>query len=69
MSKVIMIKSSQDLRVLLDLADNPRRDVATDTSYSGLAVVVPDILHERYLRYQSLDSPPPIEPEKKEKKK
>lgn len=69
MSQVIMIKDNSELRILLDLADDPRRDVATDSSYTGLAVVVPDVLHERYLKYLSLDSSSPEVQGKKEKKK
>ena len=67
MSQVILINSSHQLRILLDLADN-RRDVAMTTSYTGMAVVVPDELYERYQTYQSLDSSPPVVPKKKEKK-
>lgn len=55
-------------RTLLDLADHPR-DVDTSTEHSRLSIVVPDYLYERYQKYQSLDSPPPVVPGKKEKKK
>lgn len=68
MKKVIKITDNSQLRVLLDLADS-KRDVAIDTSYETLAVVVPEELYDRYEKYQSLDSPSPKEPEKKEKKK
>ena len=66
MSTVVHISAQEELRILLDLADHSR-DVATTTDYTGLAVVVPDDLYERYLTYQSLDSSPPVEPKKKEK--
>ena len=64
MSTVVHYDSAWTLRVLLDLADNPK-DVKTTTDFHS-AVVVPDELYERYLTYQSLDSSSPIEPEKKE---
>jgi hypothetical protein len=67
MSVVVPISSTEQLRILLDLADRPK-DVATDSSYTGMAVVIPDELHERYLTYLSLDSSSPKEPKKKEKK-
>jgi hypothetical protein len=54
-------------RTLLDLADHPR-DVDTTTEHSRLSIVVPDYLYERYQKYQSLDSQPPVVPGKKEKK-
>jgi hypothetical protein len=64
MSTVVHYDSAWTLRVLLDLADNPK-DVKTTTDFDS-SVVVPDELYERYLTYQSLDSSSPIEPEKKE---
>lgn len=67
MGTVVHYQDVQVLRVLLDLADNPR-DVKTTTEFEGPAVVVPDELYERYLTYQSLDSSSPKEPKKKEKK-
>ena len=66
MTTVVHYDSAWTLRVLLDLADNPK-DVKTTTDFDGPAVVVPDELYERYLTYQSLDSSSPIEPKKKEK--
>jgi hypothetical protein len=59
---------SQTLRVLLDLADNVA-DVATTTDYPTLAVIVPDDLYQRYLRYQAIDSSPPVVPKKSGAKK
>jgi len=53
------------VRVLLDLADNPN-DVATTTDFDKLAVIIPDELLERYEQYLSLqESSPPREPKKK----
>lgn len=63
------IESNDEIRVLLDLADNPRHDVATTTETGRLAVIVPDYLHERYKRYRSLESSSPIEPKKSGSKK
>lgn len=57
------------IRVLLDLADNPRHDVKTTTETGRLAVVIPDYLYERYKQYQSLESSSPIEPKKSGSKK
>ena len=65
MSTVVHYQDAGILRILLDLADNPK-DVKTTTDFEGPAVVVPDELYERYLTYQSLDSSPPKEPKKKE---
>jgi hypothetical protein len=67
MSTVIHYQDAGVLRILLDLADNPR-DVKITTEFEGPAVVVPDELYERYVMYQSLDSSSPKEPKKKEKK-
>ena len=55
--------SNDEIRVLLDLADNPRHDVKTTTETGRLAVVIPDYLYGRFQRYQSLESSSPIEPE------
>jgi len=68
MTQVIEYQDSFTLRILLDLADNPRHDVRTTTDFEKTAVVVPDELYQRYLTYQSLLSSSPIEPEKKESK-
>ena len=65
MSTVVHYQEAGILRILLDLADNPK-DVKTTTDFEGPAVVVPDDLYERYLTYQSLDSSSPKEPKKKE---
>lgn len=65
MSQVVLNVSSDQLRVLLDLADN-RKDVRTTTDYGTLAVVVPDELFERYEKYQNLsESSSPEEPRKR----
>jgi hypothetical protein len=65
MSKVVMIESADTLKILLDLADNPK-DVRTTTDYSTLAVVIPDELHERFEQYQNLsESSSPKEPKKR----
>ena len=45
-----------DVRVLLDLADNPRHDVKTTTETGNTAVIIPDYLYERFLAYKSLES-------------
>lgn len=65
MSVVVHYDSNWTLKVLIDLADNPK-DVKITTAFDGSAVVIPDELYERYLTYQSLDSSSPIEPEKME---
>jgi hypothetical protein len=65
-STVVHYQDAGVLRILLDLADNPK-DVKTTTDFEGPAVVVPDELYERYVMYQSLDSSSPKEPKKKEK--
>ena len=51
-----------ELRVLLDLADDPRHDVATTTDTEGFGVVIPEKLFERLQQYKSLS---PKEPRKK----
>jgi hypothetical protein len=57
-----------DWRILLDLADDPRHDVATTTDTPQLGVVIPEELYRRLLTYKSLsDSSSPKEPKKKEK--
>ena len=65
MSTVVHYQDAGILRILLDLADNPK-DVKTTTDFEGPAVVVPDELYQLYLTYQSLDSSSPKEPKKKE---
>lgn len=57
------------VRVLLDLAEDPRHDVATTTNYAKLAVVVPDYLYERWEKYLSLEASPPEVPKKSGSKK
>ena len=56
--------SNDEIRILLDLADDPRHHVKTTTETGRLAVVIPDYLYDRFLKYQSLESSPPIEPKK-----
>ena len=56
--------SNDEIRILLDLADSPRYDVKTTTETGRRAVVIPDYLYDRFLRYQSLESSPPTEPKK-----
>ena len=65
---LLEIASNDEIRVLLDLADDPRHDVATTTETGRLAVIVPDYLHERYKRYRSLESSSPREPKNGSKK-
>ena len=65
---VIHFQDNSTLRILLDLADDPRHDVRTTTEYGTPAVVVPDELYQRYQTYLSLDSSPPKVREKKESK-
>jgi hypothetical protein len=68
MSQVVFVDSPDTLRVLLDLAENPRHDVKTTTDYERLAVVVPDELYERFQQYQNLsESSSPEEPKKRGK--
>lgn len=65
---MIYVPRPGELRVLLDLADDPRHDVATTTDVSG-GVVIPEALYERLLTYNALsESSPPVVPKKKEKK-
>jgi len=56
--------SNDEIRILLDLADNPRHDVKTTTETGRMAVVIPDYLYERFQQYQSLEASPPKEPKK-----
>lgn len=51
-----------DVKILLDLADDPKRDVQTTTMTPRLAVVIPEELYERLLKYKGL------KPTKREKK-
>lgn len=53
-----------EIRLLLDLADDPRHDVQSTMETGRLAVVIPDYLYQRYQQYQSLESSPPVEPKK-----
>lgn len=58
-----------DLRILLDLADDPRRDVKTTTDTPYMGVVISEELHQRLLTYKSLsESSPPKEPKKRSAK-
>lgn len=61
--------SNDDIRILLDLADNPRHDVKATTETGRMAVVIPDYLYDRFLQYQSLKSSSPKEPKKSGSKK
>lgn len=56
-------ESWDEVRILLDLADN-RRDVQTTTVTPRTAVVIPEELYQRFLTYKSLHSSPPREPKK-----
>lgn len=47
-----------DVKILLDLADDPKRDVATTTVTPRTAVIIPDDLYERFLKYKSLQETP-----------
>jgi hypothetical protein len=47
-----------DVKVLLDLADNPKRDVVTTTVTPRTAVIIPDELYERFKQYKSLEETP-----------
>ena len=62
-------KSNAEIRILLDLANNPRHEVKMTTETGRLAVVIPDYLYERFQQYQSLKSSPPKEPKKSGSKK
>lgn len=55
-SHVVTIKRTDQLRALLDLAEDPR-EVATTTDYTGLTVIVPDYVWERFQTYESLGDP------------
>ena len=58
-----------ELQVLLDLADNPRRDVKTTTDTPHMGVVISEELYQRLLTYKSLsESSPPKEPKKRSAK-
>jgi hypothetical protein len=47
-----------DVKILLDLADNPKRDVVTTTVTPRTAVIIPDELYERFKQYKSLSETP-----------
>jgi len=47
-----------DVKILLDLADNPKRDVVTTTVTPRTAVIIPDELYERFQQYKSLSETP-----------
>jgi hypothetical protein len=57
------------VRVLLDLADDPRHDVVSTSEYTSPAVIVPDYLYERWKNYLSLEASPPVVPKKSGSKK
>ncbi len=44
------------VRVLVDLADSVY-DVNTTTDTPSLGLVIPEYLHERYLKYLQIDEP------------
>jgi hypothetical protein len=56
--------TNDEIRILLDLADNPRHDVKTTMETGRVAVVVPDYLYARFQTYQSLESSSPVVPKK-----
>ena len=62
-------RSSEELRVLLDLADNPRYDVKTTTQGPHTMVEIPDELYERFLQYQLLKAKDDEAPKSKGAKK
>lgn len=66
---ILELASNDEIRILLDLADNPRHDVKTTTETGRLAVIIPDYLYDRFQKYQSLESSPPKEPKKNGSKK
>jgi hypothetical protein len=66
---ILELSSNAEIRILLDLADNPRHDVKMTTETGRLAVVIPDYLYDRFKQYQSLESSPPKEPKKSGSKK
>ena len=47
-----------DVKILLDLAKDPKRDVAPTTVTPRTAVIIPDELYERFLQYKSLKETP-----------
>jgi hypothetical protein len=47
-----------DVKILLDLADNPKRDVVTTTDTPRTAVIISDELYDRFLQYKSLKETP-----------
>jgi len=59
-----VLTSNSEIKIFLDLAEDPRHDVKTTMEPGRLAVVVPDYLYERFQQYQSLESSSPIEPKK-----
>lgn len=65
----VKVRDQDTIRALLDLADDPRHDVASTSDEGRMALVVPDYLYERYLRYLAIDSSPPTEPKKSGRKK
>lgn len=62
-------KSSEELKTLLDLADNPRYDVKTTTQGPHTMVEIPDELYERFLKYQELKAKDAEAPKSKGAKK
>lgn len=54
-----------DVKILLDLADNPKRDVVTTTVTPRTAVIIPDELYERFKQYKSLKESPQMKGRKK----
>jgi hypothetical protein len=54
-----------DVKILLDLADDPKRDVVTTTVTPRTAVIIPDELYERFKQYKSLKESPQTKGRKK----
>lgn len=59
-----VLNNNSEIKIFLDLADDPRHDVKTTMEPGRLAVVVPDYLYSRFQQYRSLESSSPIEPKK-----
>lgn len=47
-----------DVKILLDLAKDKKRDVVTTTVTPRTAVIIPDELYERFKQYKSLSESP-----------
>jgi hypothetical protein len=64
MPVIVPIDYASTVRVLLDLADDPRHHVVSTSDYPSPAVVIPSYLYERWKTYMSLEASPPKEPKK-----